>query len=282
MFKSDVTVFNKKSEVGVHIGKHIRPENETDIGYYLAGLIEGDGDIGERGFEMVFHESDAANAYYIKNILGYGSVSKVKNKIAIKLSIYHRGGVEKVWNLVNGKFIAKFKIDQARQRTYDKKFNTPILPPSTESILQTYWLAGFYDAKGSFYILISKSNTQAQGYNVTLPFRMTQKNVELLSIIQTSLGGIIYQTSDKAGTLNRYSTVSLNRAKSVAFYFDKYHLINPCKWLIYIYWRKALIQIQNNSHITPSGVNKIRELKSKITKLVEGQGSSETTRQTPH
>lgn len=73
--------------------------------------------------------------------------------------------------------------------------------------------------------------------NVTIPFRMTltQKNVELISIIQTSLGGIIYQTTDKTGTVNRYSTVSFNRAKSVAFYFDKYNLINNSKWLRYIY-----------------------------------------------
>ena len=309
--KSDVT---EESEVGIHIGKHRRPENETDLGYYIAGLIEGEGSSNsEQGFEMVFHEFDAANAYYIKKIIGYGSVSKLKDKKAVKLSIYHSKGVEKVWNLVNGKFKA---VDQARQRAYEKRFNKPILPPSTEDILQTYWLAGFADANGSFSIFISKNYfhgfreddvevTSKTGsnvdVNVTIPFRMTltQKNVELISIIQTSLGGIIYQTTDKTGTVNRYSTVSFNRAKSVAFYFDKYNLINNSKWLRYIYWRKALILIQSKSHrhrdsdsdsdsgsdcdrhhLTPEGLNKIRELKSKITKLVEGLESSETTRQT--
>lgn len=52
--------------------------------------------MGERGFEMVFHESDTANAYYIKNIIGYGSVSKIKGTKAVKLFIFNRKGVEKV------------------------------------------------------------------------------------------------------------------------------------------------------------------------------------------
>ena len=71
--------------------------------------------------------------------------------------------------------------------------------------------------------------------NVTIPFRMTHKNVELLSRIKTSLDGIIYQATDETGTVNRYSTVSFYRAKSVAFYFGKYHLINNSNWLRYIY-----------------------------------------------
>lgn len=89
-------------------------------------------------------------------------------------------------------------MDQAIQRAYE--FNTPILPPSTENILQTNWLAGFADANGLFSIFIYKS--KAQGLNAIIPFRITHKNVELLSIIQTSLGGVIYQTTNEAGVVN--------------------------------------------------------------------------------
>lgn len=132
-------------------------------------------------------------------------------------------------------------------------FNKSILPPSTVNIIQTYWLAGFADANSTFSIFISKNYSpfdthshelefmRKTGYkvNVTIPFRVTQKNgvhsPELLSIIQSSLGGINYQTTDKNGTVNRFSTVSFNCAKSVAFYFDKFHLMNNSKWLIFLY-----------------------------------------------
>lgn len=227
--------WNEDREVSVHLRKHRRPENSTDIGYYLAGLIEGGCCItSEQGFEMVFHEFDFANAYYIKKIIGYGSVTKIKEN-AVKLTIFHSKGVDKVWSLVNGKFIA---VDQARQRAYEKRFNKLILPPSTEDIIQTYWLAGFADANGSFSIFISKNSSKISSdspeiegnVNGTIPFRVTQiHSRELLSVIQTSLGGIIYQTTDKTCTVNRYSTVSFYHAKSVASYFDKYHLINNSK-----------------------------------------------------
>lgn len=83
-------------DVSEHQQKHKKPEDDSDLGYYLAGLIEGDGYIGERGFEVIFHESDVATAYYIKKRIGYGSISKVKDKKACKLSIFHKKGVERV------------------------------------------------------------------------------------------------------------------------------------------------------------------------------------------
>jgi hypothetical protein len=95
------------------MAKHSKPESDEDFGYYIAGLIEGDGYIGERGFEIVFHEHDLNTAHYIKGWLGYGSISKVKDKRAYKLSIFHQEGVRKLFILVNGKFQGPYKIEQA-------------------------------------------------------------------------------------------------------------------------------------------------------------------------
>lgn len=52
--------------VSEHFGAHNKPSSDIEIGYYLAGLIEGDGYIGKRGFEIIFSAHDISNAYSIK------------------------------------------------------------------------------------------------------------------------------------------------------------------------------------------------------------------------
>lgn len=122
--------------VSEHFPTHKKPETDTDFGYYIAGLIEGDGYLGKRGIEIVFHEKDVNTAFYIKKRIGYGSISKVKDKKAYKLSIFHKKGVETLFNLINGKFQGPYKIEQAIKNKYDSIF--PILPQDSTSILSTY------------------------------------------------------------------------------------------------------------------------------------------------
>ena len=103
---------------------------------------------------------DASLAYYIKGRLGYGTVTKIKSKNAIVLSITKREGLEKVINLINGKLRVQFKID-AINRHIINVYKKPLvikdeLHLNTSSDLDNYWLAGFIDAvpsgSGSFQI----------------------------------------------------------------------------------------------------------------------------------
>jgi hypothetical protein len=74
LFSSEIKLdLIKKYE---HLKKHNRPSNDNDFGYYLAGLIEGDGYIGKRSIEIAFHIDDISLAYYIKERIGYGNVTK--------------------------------------------------------------------------------------------------------------------------------------------------------------------------------------------------------------
>lgn len=58
--------------------------------------------------------------------------------------------------LVNGKFLANYKINQLLKHGYDIKFNTAILPPANFDLNSNYWLSGFSDADGSFVIYIPR------------------------------------------------------------------------------------------------------------------------------
>lgn len=67
-------LIQENDHISDHVFKHRKPETEEEFGYYLAGLIEGDGYFGDYRFEIAFHKEDAFLAYYIKKRIGYGSV----------------------------------------------------------------------------------------------------------------------------------------------------------------------------------------------------------------
>lgn len=98
----------KNSSLSVHCPQHSPPITDEEFGYYLAGLIEGDGSIviskGKAYIFICFHLHDVSTAYYIKKRIGSGSMVKQKNKKAINLTIVSRQGLLKVINMVNGKF----------------------------------------------------------------------------------------------------------------------------------------------------------------------------------
>ena len=62
---------------------HSKP-NYHEFGHYLAGLIESDGHFSnQKQLIIVFNSIDISLAYFIKSILGYGSVKQVKDKDAV-------------------------------------------------------------------------------------------------------------------------------------------------------------------------------------------------------
>ena len=64
-----------------HAPKHLKPLNDEQLGHYLAGLIDGDGHFSKiPQIVLVFSSPDAFLAYYLKEILVYANVKKVKNK----------------------------------------------------------------------------------------------------------------------------------------------------------------------------------------------------------
>jgi|SRR5882724_6252326 len=89
---------------------------------------------------------------------GYGSVNKVKSKIAVLFIITKREGLEKVIKIVNGKLRIQYKIE-AIGNHIKNVYNSPLeikdrLHINTTSDLNNYWLAGFIEADGSFQIKV--------------------------------------------------------------------------------------------------------------------------------
>jgi len=244
-----------------HLKKHIKPQNDIEFGYYLAGLIEGDGWIGDRRIEVAFHMDDISSAYYIKKRIGYGSVLFLKGTNSVRYVLRHSVGLEKIFNLINGKLLGQPKIDQLIKNKYDERYSRPILPKANFDLLTNHWLAGFADADGSFGIFITKSKTHKTRFNITLPFRIKQKYPELLNLVAKSLGGKVYKFNDN---IYSYSSINFKNAYNVANYFDNFHLLNASKFINYLKWRKAYRIIQRKEHLTFEGWTKIRKLQENL------------------
>jgi hypothetical protein len=71
----------------------------AEFGFYLAGLIDGDGHFSNQGQLIItFHIKDIKLAYYIRSAVGFGQIYKVKNAAAVNFVISSKIGIKKVIN----------------------------------------------------------------------------------------------------------------------------------------------------------------------------------------
>ncbi len=263
--------YNKSSELpkfSVHVPNHISNLNDTDLGFFLAGLIEGDGWFGKKELCIIFSENDAPLAYYLKKRIGHGNVYKIKNKKAVKYVCKNKIGLLYILTLINGKFVSHYKYDQLIKHNYSEDFNFSILPPLNSLSLDNYWLAGFTQADGCFHICIANSKTHKTGFSVRLEYSLKQNDNIPLNLLYNLI---------KMGNLSQYHTgvwcyksSGFKTAAVLINYFDKYHLFAG-KYVDYLKFRKVYIMITEGKHLEVEGVKKIKSIATK--------GSSETSTQ---
>lgn len=238
--------------VSVHVPKHLKPLNDTDFGYYLAGLIDGDGHISKTPQIVIcFAIKDISLAYYLKKRIGYGSIQKIKDKNAVNLVIAHTKGLIKVYNLICNKLVINHKVQSlsflAQSLNIEDKVSI-LKSKDLENknfLLKTYWIAGFSDADASFQIKILDKPLHAirhairhgRGATVTprkevrLNFQIDQKHEYVLNIFKSVFGGYVgYRSSQNT---YYYGSTSFGSARKVISYFDYFHL-NSSKHISYL------------------------------------------------
>nr|YP_010697800.1 LAGLIDADG homing endonuclease [Porodaedalea chrysoloma]WCF76761.1 LAGLIDADG homing endonuclease [Porodaedalea chrysoloma] len=254
--------------ISEHVSKHKSNLTDTDFGYFLAGLIEGDGWFGKKELHIIFAESDISLAYLIKKRIGHGNVYKIKNKKAVRYICKNAKGLFIILSLINGKLVSKPKYEQLIKHNYSADFNYTILPPSNSFTLDNYWLAGFSQADGCFHISLVKSKTHKTGYSVRLEFSLKQNDAVPLKLLYNTV---------KMGNLSQYSSgiwcyksSGFKTAALLINYFDTCNLFAG-KYVNYLKFRKVYIMITNGRHLENKGITKIKSIATK--------GSSETSTQ---
>lgn len=251
--ESSETLRNSSNEnikkISIHVPTHIKPLNNEQFGYYLAGLIEGNGHFSKT-FQLiiVFHKLDISLAYYIKSYIGYGTIKKIKNKNAYIYVLSHKKGIEKVLLLINNKIKSEYKYNQIK-KNITINFNKTSNPYD----FNNHWLSGFSDADASF-----QTNMKILDINkkeVKLNYQIDLKDREILDLIKFNFGGNIGYY--KLNNTWYYQSTSFGCAKKIINYFDNYHLLSS-KYLNYIKWRKTYILIQDKKDLTNEGIMKYK------------------------
>lgn len=237
-----------------------------EFGYYLAGLIEGDGHFSKR-LEIIFHQKDLVFINIIRTKIGYGNIYKINDKKAYKLSIGSYSGLKKIFSLTNGKFVANHKILQFNRLLYDFK----LIGPSYTVDLSNSWLIGFIAAEGCLQLDIADSKTHISGKSCKIRLQITQKDGLLLDLVKTALikfgipeNKIIIRFD---GRVHRLKITDRHLAiRIIIAYLDKYPMLSA-KQLQYYYWRKAYLFLENNQHLSMEGLAKFKKLKAKLSNV---------------
>jgi len=137
---------------------------------------------------------------------------------------------------------------------------TPISRPiiKNQIIKDPYWLVGFVDGEGCFYI---KTNKQ-----ILLTFSISQhtRDSDLLNIIKNYLNcGLIEQVSTRPNqsTFVTYKFIDILE-KIIPFF--KIHSLLGIKLLNFQDFYQAALLIKNKEHLTDIGIEKIKFLKSNM------------------
>lgn len=254
--------------ISEHVPKHKSDLTDKEFGHFLAGLIEGNGWFSKKELHIIFSEDDISLVYLIKKRIGYGNVYKIKDTKSVKYICKNLKGLSTILTLINGKLISYYTYKQLINHKYNENYNIEILSPLRKLNLDNYWLAGFTQANGCFYISVAKSKTDKTGYNVKLEYSLKQKDYLPLKLLYDYF---------KKGNISQYNTgiwcyksSEFSTSWDLINYFDRFHLFGG-KYVSFLKFRKVYIMITEGKHLDKKGIEKIISISTK--------GSSETSTQ---
>ena len=290
---------NKDIIISEHAPKSKRPLTDRQFANFLAGLIDGGGQISKKGdLFILFHEKDISVAYYIKKSLNHGNIKKVKGYRAYNFRCTCLSLFEDEERL---KKIRKLLLDKLKQSQRIKQLNCHLTPKitfnlcpdfasgkgkgkkslldnnplnqgssqlkestlslSANCLLKNHWLAGFIQANGSFVIKTLKRLNKIENQIV---IQVNQEDDFLLKQIQQTLNG--YIGSRESCKSYYYSSLSLSNTIKAINYLDSYQVMGATLTAYWL-WRKAYLILQDNKHNEHAGIYKFIRLKKSLTVL---------------
>lgn len=272
---------------------------KDQLGYYLAGLLEGDGYIsipalGNTSLNRLLNPRIIFTSH-INNLPLYAYIQSELNDIGrfqrigtsgIRYIIGDVKGITLFINLIHNKLRTPKNITFNKLIGFiNKKYNLSI----EESILDksdlstNSWFTGFTEANGNFYIKIIESKNKSNegkrsvSVNISFVFRLDQRSFdkptsssmifimeELASFLNVELKKYeLKNKTNKEKEMLSVSVTSLYKLKKIIAYFNDYYMLGN-KHSDFLAWEKAYYMFITKEHLTETGINKIRLIKNNM------------------
>jgi hypothetical protein len=129
--------------------------------------------------------------------------------------------------------------------------------------LQPYFITGFTDAEGCFYIRISQNNNYSTGWVVELSYKLglDQKDRALLELIIPYLG--VGKIRSQGNGIINLQVSSIKGLAAIMDHFDKFPLISQ-KLADYLLFKQAFELVSRKEHLTMEGLQKIVNIKASM------------------
>lgn len=260
-----------------------------NLGYYLAGLIEGKGNIyihpkisnslykyiDNPRIEIAFHKNDLPFYENLKDILNTGSIYLRKNTLAESYTISNINKIIEIINLINGKFRTPkiiFLYDAIDHINLKYNLNITKLPLDNSDINSNAWLAGITDADGNFTISL-EGKYGIDNYSsiirsrvkciYSIRQRIIDKDTEKSCIpFMTEIANLFQcNINYKSYNILTFLAQSNTNHHLIKSYFDKYPLMTS-KYLDYLSFLEGLNYL--GKHLTIKEIFEIQVLKNNM------------------
>ena len=234
--------YEKGSSETIRVTSYAYSDSDQ-FGYWLAGLIDGDGylSVSKAGYtscEITLHETNVQTLYFIKSIL-FGSVTKRTKSKAYRWRLHNKFGMINLISLINGKLKTSIKHVQ-----FTKVCNAlNIIPSTSDNNISSHnaWFTGFFDAEGSFHC-------KSSDFQLSLSISLKDKTL-LSNIFSEFKVGSLYEDISCKGS--NYYLTSRSDLKVILAYFDNFPFVTRPKSTDFITFKKLLFKKERGDHFLP-------------------------------
>ena len=130
--------------------------------------------------------------------------------------------------------------------------------------LNAQWIVGFVDGEGCFHVGINKNDSMSLGFQVLPEFTVVQHEVDeqVLHAFKAYFRcGVVRKNH---GTRLSYRVRGQENLRDRIIPFFENHKLKTRKRVDFEKFRKVILLIEKGEHLTPEGLQKIRQIKTSM------------------